>query len=45
MNNFFIKDGTMTYDILDGWWADAGSSIDGLYRVNQMVAAGGANKV
>ena len=45
VNNFYIKDGTMTYDFLDGWWADAGSSIAGLIRVNQLVAARGANQL
>jgi len=45
VNNFYIQDGAMTYDILDGWWADAGSSIPSLIRVNQMVALSGANRL
>jgi glucose-1-phosphate thymidylyltransferase len=45
VNNFYIQDGLMTYDILDGWWADAGSSIANLIRVNQMVALSGANRL
>ena len=45
VNNMYIEAGDMAYDVLDGWWADSGSSIDGWFRVNQMVAAGGANKV
>ena len=45
VNNMYIKDGDMTYDFLDGWWADAGSSIDGCFQVSQRVAEGGANKV
>ncbi len=45
VNNMYIEDGTMAYDVLDGWWADAGSSIDGWFRVNQRVAEGGANRV
>ncbi len=45
VNNFYIQDGKMTYDILDGWWADAGSSIASLIRVNQLVAASGANRL
>jgi glucose-1-phosphate thymidylyltransferase len=45
VNNLYIEAGTMTYDFLDGWWADAGSSLDALWRINQLVAAGGANKV
>ena len=45
VNNMYIRDGLMTYEILEGWWADAGSSIDGLWKVNQIVASGGANKL
>ncbi len=45
VNNLYIEDGTMAYDFLDGWWADAGSSIEGWFQVNQKVAAGGANRV
>jgi glucose-1-phosphate thymidylyltransferase len=26
VNNAYIKDGTMTCSVLDGWWIDAGSS-------------------
>lgn len=45
VNNMYIEAGNMTYDFLDGWWADAGSSIDGCFRVSQRVAEGGANKL
>jgi len=45
VNNMYIESGTMAYDILDGWWADAGSSIEGWFRVNRKVAEGGANLV
>lgn len=45
VNNMYIEAGNMAYDVLDGWWADSGSSIDGWFRVNRMVAEGGANKV
>ncbi|MFH1038478.1 MAG: sugar phosphate nucleotidyltransferase [PVC group bacterium] len=45
VNNMYIEAGSMSYDLLDGWWADAGSSIEGCFRVNRMVAEGGANKV
>ncbi len=44
VNNMYIEAGDMAYDVLDGWWADSGSSIDGWFRVNQMVVEGGANK-
>lgn len=45
VNNMYIEAGTMSYDFLDGWWADAGSSIDSLWKINQLVADGGANRV
>ena len=44
-NNAYIAAGTMTYDILDGWWADAGASIDRLLKVNALVYESGANKM
>lgn len=44
VNNDYIKHGTMTHDILDGWWIDAGSSPDNLALATQMVIKTGANK-
>jgi len=45
VNNAYIRRGTMTYEVLEGWWGDAGESIDALYRVSALVAKGGANKL
>lgn len=45
VNNAYIGKGKMTYDVLRGWWADAGASIDGLLNVNQLVYTSGANKM
>ena len=45
VNNAYIERGTMTYDILKGWWADAGASIDRLLKVNMLVYENGANKM
>jgi glucose-1-phosphate thymidylyltransferase len=45
VNNVYIERGTMTYDILTGWWADAGASIDRLLQVNRLVYESGANKL
>jgi len=45
VNNVYIKKGKMTYDVLEGWWADAGASIERLLKVNTMVYESGANKV
>ncbi len=44
VNNWFIEQGTMGYDVLDGFWGDAGESIDAYYAVNDFVRAHGANK-
>jgi glucose-1-phosphate thymidylyltransferase len=44
VNNWFIDQGTMQYDIVEGFWGDAGESIDVYYAVNDYVRANGANK-
>jgi glucose-1-phosphate thymidylyltransferase len=44
VNNWFISEGAMEYDILDGFWGDAGDSIESYYAVNDFVRAHGANK-
>lgn len=44
VNNAYIKAGTLTWDVLDGWWTDAGT-IASLHLANQLVAKTGANKL
>ena len=44
VNNFFVSKGAMEYDVLDGFWGDAGESIDAYYQVNDFVRRHGANK-
>ncbi len=44
VNNRYIEKGLMTWDILEGWWTDAGT-FESLLRANQLVAKTGANKV
>ncbi len=44
VNNWFIDRGTMEYDVLEGFWGDAGESIDAYYAVNDFVRSNGANK-
>ena len=44
VNNWFIDQGTMQYDIVEGFWGDAGESIDAYYAVNDFVRENGANK-
>jgi glucose-1-phosphate thymidylyltransferase len=44
VNNHYVSEGTMEYDIVEGFWGDAGESIDVYYAVNDFVRANGANK-
>ena len=44
VNNWFVAQGTMEYDVLEGFWGDAGESIDAYYAVNDFVRAHGANR-
>jgi glucose-1-phosphate thymidylyltransferase len=43
VNNLYIESGLMTYEILRGWWTDAGT-FESLHRANRLVGRGGANK-
>jgi glucose-1-phosphate thymidylyltransferase len=45
VNNAYVERGTMEYDVLGGFWGDAGESIDAYYEVNDFVRRHGANKV
>ena len=44
VNNWYLAKGLMEYDVLDGFWGDAGESIDAYYAVNDFVRAHGSNK-
>jgi glucose-1-phosphate thymidylyltransferase len=44
VNNWFVSEGTMEYDVLEGFWGDAGESIDAYYEVNDFVRSNGLNK-
>ncbi len=44
VNNHFVRCGLMEYDVIDGFWGDAGESIDAYYMVNDFVRQFGANK-
>jgi glucose-1-phosphate thymidylyltransferase len=44
VNNFFIAEGNLTFEVLEGWWTDAGT-FDSLLRANTLVAETGANKM
>lgn len=38
VNNFYVKQGTMSYNVLNGWWGDGGESIDSWLEANNLVA-------
>lgn len=42
VNNAYIQKGTMTFEILGGWWTDAGT-FESLFRSSELVRRGGAN--
>ena len=42
--NHYISQGAMAFDVLEGFWGDAGESIDAYYTVNDFVRKHGANK-
>jgi glucose-1-phosphate thymidylyltransferase len=44
VNNGYVSNGSMEYDVLQGFWGDAGESIDAYYQVNDFVRRHGANK-
>ena len=44
VNNWYVGRGEMEYDVLEGFWGDAGESIDAYYEVNDFVRGNGANK-
>ena len=44
VNNAYVDRGLMEYDVIDGFWGDAGESIDVYYEVIDHVRQHGANK-
>lgn len=45
VSNAYIKEGTLGYDFLPGWWVDAGTSFEFLRRATNMVGESGANNL
>ena len=44
VNNAYIDRGEMEYDVIEGFWGDAGESIEVYYEVIDFVRANGVNK-
>jgi glucose-1-phosphate thymidylyltransferase len=43
VNNWYVERGLMEYDVLEGFWGDAGESMQAYYAVQDVVRADGAN--
>jgi glucose-1-phosphate thymidylyltransferase len=44
VNNWYVARSAMEYEVVEGFWGDAGESIDAYYAVNDFVRRHGANK-
>src|ERR1043165_6880005 len=44
VNNWYVEQGQMEYDVLEGFWGDAGESIDAYHAVEDFVRKHGANR-
>lgn len=45
VNNFYLNEGTLTHNILDGWWADCGETRESLHESGSLIADTGANNL
>lgn len=44
VNNWYIQDQSLTAEVLEGWWTDAGT-FESLHAAAKLVASGGANRM
>ena len=44
VNNAYIEKGNLTYEVIEGWWTDAGT-FESLHRAANLVAETGANNL
>jgi glucose-1-phosphate thymidylyltransferase len=44
VNNMYLEKGELSYDVLEGWWTDAGT-FESLRRASNLVSETGANKL
>lgn len=38
VNNYYLKENSLTYEILKGWWGDGGESFDSLLKASNLAA-------
>ena len=44
VNNAYIERGDLEWDVLEGWWTDAGT-FESLFRANGLISETGANRI
>jgi glucose-1-phosphate thymidylyltransferase len=44
VNNRYLEQGRLEHELVEGYWADCGESVDSLLRANNLVASRGANR-
>ncbi len=44
VNNFYLQEESLTFNILEGWWADCGETRESLHEAGSLIAKTGANK-
>jgi glucose-1-phosphate thymidylyltransferase len=44
VNNWYVERGQMEYDVVEGFWGDAGESMQAYYAVQDFVRANGVNR-
>jgi len=44
VNNHYVAHGAASHEVVDGYWADCGESIEMLFRAGRLVAERGANR-
>ena len=44
VNNFYLEEGSLSHDILEGWWTDAGT-FESLLHATNLAAKTGTNKI
>ena len=45
VNNFYLQEGSLTFEFLEGWWADCGETRQSLFEAGALIAQTGANQL
>jgi glucose-1-phosphate thymidylyltransferase len=44
VNNAYLKRNAMSFEVLKGWWTDAGT-FESLHRASNLIHSGGSNRM